>query len=209
MGRYEIQVLDSFDNLTYADGKAASIYGDMPPLVNAARKPGEWQTYDIVFEAPRFNGPTARLARLRHGDLERRVVHNRRLMIGPTSHADGARLHRARPGAAADAAGSRQSGPVPQRLGPAAEGIRPGGPLVRGSRAAGRGSLAARGPRRAEDHRTSGLTDQRTTGLLLPVPPFREPGRQNGRVLVVRDVVEQHEASANSILELDDVQAGG
>jgi hypothetical protein len=56
MGFYEIQVLDSYENLTYADGQAASIYGEYPPLVNAARKPGEWQTYDIVFEAPRFNG---------------------------------------------------------------------------------------------------------------------------------------------------------
>jgi hypothetical protein len=56
MGRYEVQVLDSFENVTYADGQAAAIYGEYPPLVNAARRPGEWQTYDIVFEAPRFNG---------------------------------------------------------------------------------------------------------------------------------------------------------
>jgi hypothetical protein len=56
MGRYEVQVVDSYENITYADGQAASIYGEYPPLVNAARKPGEWQTYDIVFEAPKFNG---------------------------------------------------------------------------------------------------------------------------------------------------------
>ena len=56
MDRYEIQVLDSWDNLTYADGQASAIYGQWPPLVNAARKPGEWQTYDIVWEAPRFDG---------------------------------------------------------------------------------------------------------------------------------------------------------
>jgi len=56
MDRYEIQVLDSYDNRTYADGMAAAIYGDTPPMVNVARKPGEWQTYDIVFEAPKFNG---------------------------------------------------------------------------------------------------------------------------------------------------------
>jgi len=56
MGLYEVQVLDSFENVTYADGQAGSIYGEYPPLVNAARRPGEWQTYDIVFEAPRFNG---------------------------------------------------------------------------------------------------------------------------------------------------------
>jgi hypothetical protein len=55
MNHYEIQVLDSYDNPTYADGGAAAIYGQWPPLVNASRKPGEWQTYDIVFEAPRFD----------------------------------------------------------------------------------------------------------------------------------------------------------
>jgi hypothetical protein len=55
MDRYEVQVLDSYENVTYADGQAAAIYGEYPPLVNAARKPGEWQTYDIVFEAPKFN----------------------------------------------------------------------------------------------------------------------------------------------------------
>ena len=52
--RYEVQVLDTYQNPTYADGQTAAIYGQWPPLANAARKPGEWQTYDIVFEAPRF-----------------------------------------------------------------------------------------------------------------------------------------------------------
>lgn len=52
-GRYEIQVLDSHDNPTYADGQAGAFYGHAAPLVNASRKPGEWQTYDIVFHAPR------------------------------------------------------------------------------------------------------------------------------------------------------------
>jgi hypothetical protein len=52
--RYEIQVLDSFENVTYADGQAAAIYGQYPPLVNASRPPGQWQTYDIIFTAPRF-----------------------------------------------------------------------------------------------------------------------------------------------------------
>lgn len=54
MGLYEVQVLDSHDSATYADGQAAALYGQWPPLSNAARKPGEWQTYDIVFQAPRF-----------------------------------------------------------------------------------------------------------------------------------------------------------
>jgi hypothetical protein len=56
MSRYEIQVLDPYDNPTYADGQASAIYGQFPPLVNPGRKPGEWQIYDIVFEAPRFEG---------------------------------------------------------------------------------------------------------------------------------------------------------
>ena len=54
MGKYEIQVLDSYQNLTYADGSAGSVYGQSPPLVNASRLPGEWQTYDIIFRAPVF-----------------------------------------------------------------------------------------------------------------------------------------------------------
>lgn len=53
-GLYEVQVLDSYDNLTYADGEASAIYGQSPPLVNASRPPGEWQSYDIIFESPRF-----------------------------------------------------------------------------------------------------------------------------------------------------------
>jgi len=56
MGRYEIQILDSFNNRTYADGMMASVYGEWPPLVNVSRKPGEWQSLDIVFEAPKFTG---------------------------------------------------------------------------------------------------------------------------------------------------------
>jgi Domain of Unknown Function (DUF1080) len=52
--RYEIQVLDSFDNPTYPEGSAASIYNQTPPMVNASRKPGEWQTYDIIWTAPQF-----------------------------------------------------------------------------------------------------------------------------------------------------------
>jgi hypothetical protein len=54
--RYEIQVLDSYQNKTYYHGQAASVYKQHAPLVNASRKPGEWQSYDIVYHAPRFNG---------------------------------------------------------------------------------------------------------------------------------------------------------
>lgn len=54
--RYEIQVLDSYDNKTYPEGQCAAVYNQTPPMVNASRKPGEWQTYDIIFTAPRFDG---------------------------------------------------------------------------------------------------------------------------------------------------------
>ncbi len=53
--RYEIQVLDSYDNETYPNGQAASIYKQHIPLVNASRPPGEWQSYDIIYTAPRFD----------------------------------------------------------------------------------------------------------------------------------------------------------
>jgi hypothetical protein len=83
MGRYEIQVLDSYQNPTYADGQAAAIYGQWPPLVNAARKPGEWQTYDIIFEAPEFKGEEvvkpAYFTVIWNGVL----VHNHQASMGP------------------------------------------------------------------------------------------------------------------------------
>jgi hypothetical protein len=53
LGRYEIQVLDSYENKTYFNGQAASFYGHNAPLVNASRKPGEWQAYEIIFHAPK------------------------------------------------------------------------------------------------------------------------------------------------------------
>ena len=85
-GRYEVQVLDSFQNPTYADGQAGAIYGQWPPLVNPTRKPGEWQSYDIVFEAPRFEGRElvgpARVTVFLNGVL----LHNRKDVMGPTSH---------------------------------------------------------------------------------------------------------------------------
>jgi len=55
MGRYEVQILDSYQNQTYYDGQAGAIYKTRPPLVNASRKPGEWQSYDIVFHSPQFD----------------------------------------------------------------------------------------------------------------------------------------------------------
>jgi len=85
-GRYEVQVLDSSDNLTYADGQAGAIYGQWPPLVNATRKPGEWQSYDIVFEAPRFNGATLAKPAYLTVFLNGVLLHNRKEISGPTVH---------------------------------------------------------------------------------------------------------------------------
>ncbi len=86
MGLYEIQVLDSFENPTYADGIAAAVYGQYPPLVNASRPPGEWQTYDIFWQAPRIeNGnltSPAHVTVLHNGVL----VHHHRSIQGPTQH---------------------------------------------------------------------------------------------------------------------------
>jgi len=56
MGKYEVQILDCYENHSYADGMAAAVYGQKPPLANACRQPGAWQTYDILFTAPRFDG---------------------------------------------------------------------------------------------------------------------------------------------------------
>jgi hypothetical protein len=54
-GLYEVQILDSYQNVTYADGEAAAIYGQYPPLVNASRPPGQWQTYDFILHGARFD----------------------------------------------------------------------------------------------------------------------------------------------------------
>ena len=82
MGRYEIQILDSYANRTYADGMMASIYGEWPPLVNVSRKPGEWQSLDIVFEAPHFTGRVTPgyFTILWNGV----IVHNRAELFGST-----------------------------------------------------------------------------------------------------------------------------
>ena len=86
-GRYEIQVLDSYNNPTYPDGQATAIYGQTPPLVNASRKPGEWQVYDIIFSGPRFNedGTVAKpaAATILHNGV---VTQNHTVLIGDTPH---------------------------------------------------------------------------------------------------------------------------
>lgn len=85
-GKYELQILDSFENPTYPDGQAGAMYGQWPPLVNAAREPGEWQAYDGVFIAPRFKDGTlespAYLTVFHNGVL----LHNKQAYLGPTAH---------------------------------------------------------------------------------------------------------------------------
>jgi hypothetical protein len=85
-GRYEIQVLDSWENPTYADGQAGAIYGQWPPLANPVRRPGEWQSYDIVFEAPRFEGQQLRTPAYVTVFLNGVLMHNRKEIMGPTVH---------------------------------------------------------------------------------------------------------------------------
>jgi hypothetical protein len=84
--RYEIQVLDCWNNPTYADGQAGSIYGQWPPLVNPARKPGEWQTYDIFFEAPKFEGDKLAKPAFVTVVFNGVLVHHHKEIIGRMAH---------------------------------------------------------------------------------------------------------------------------
>jgi len=83
MGRYEIQVLDAVNNPTYADGQAGAIYGQWPPLANPARKPGEWNVYDIVFEAPKFEGEKLVSPAYFTVFMNGVLLHNRKASMGP------------------------------------------------------------------------------------------------------------------------------
>jgi hypothetical protein len=86
MGRYEVQVLDCYQNPTYADGTTGALYGQFPPLVNACRQPGEWSTYDIIWEAPAFrDGALAKPAFITVL-LNGLVLHHRQELQGPTQH---------------------------------------------------------------------------------------------------------------------------
>jgi len=86
--RYEVQVLDSYNNRTYRHGQAGSLYKQHAPLVNASRKPGEWQTYDIIYTAPTFNSDTTtfytppRVTVLHNGVL----IQNNVSLRGPTEY---------------------------------------------------------------------------------------------------------------------------
>jgi hypothetical protein len=87
-GLYEVQVLDNYNNRTYRNGQAGSIYKQYVPLVNACRKPGEWQTYDIIYTAPRFASDSTvyftppRVTVLHNGVL----IQNNVSLRGPTSY---------------------------------------------------------------------------------------------------------------------------
>jgi hypothetical protein len=87
LGKFEVQVLDSYQNPTYPDGQAAALYGQHPPMVNASRPPGQWQTYDIAFTAPRFKtGGTLdqpAIVTVVHNGI---VVQNAVRFWGPTAH---------------------------------------------------------------------------------------------------------------------------
>ena len=86
MGQYEIQVLDCYENPTYADGTTGAVYGQYPPLVNACRKPGEWQTYDIIWTGPKFDGDTLISPAFVTVLLNGVVLHYHRSLQGPTQH---------------------------------------------------------------------------------------------------------------------------
>lgn len=86
MSRYEIQIQESHTNVTYADGQAAAIYGQTPPQVNASLPQGEWNSYDIIFEAPKYGKEGLErkaYVTLIHNGV---VVHSHQVIYGPTRH---------------------------------------------------------------------------------------------------------------------------
>ncbi len=86
LGLYELQIFDSYHGGIYADGQAAAIYGQYPPLVNASRPPGQWQVFDVLFAAPRFEGEKLTAPgymTVLHNGV---AVHNHASILGPTEH---------------------------------------------------------------------------------------------------------------------------
>ncbi len=85
-GQYEVQVLDSFNNPTYPDGQAGAMYAQLPPKVNASLPPGAWQSYDIIFETPRWDGDTL----VKKGNVtvihNGVVLHHKQDFTGPSNH---------------------------------------------------------------------------------------------------------------------------
>lgn len=86
-GKYEIQVLDSYDNKTYFVGQCGAVYNQTPPMVNACRKPGEWQTYDIIWTAPTFGEDgkvqTPAYVTVLHNGV---LIHNHTKLVGDTPY---------------------------------------------------------------------------------------------------------------------------
>lgn len=86
MTLYEIQVLDNHENPTYPDGTVGGIYGQYPPLANAIREPGVWNTYDIIWEAPVFDGDNLESPAYVTVLLNNVLLHHRKQLLGPTQH---------------------------------------------------------------------------------------------------------------------------
>ena len=86
-GIYEIQVLDSYENKTYPDGQVGGLYGQTPPLVNASKPPGQWQSYDILFESPRWDDAGKLVKKANTTVIHNGVVlHHKRELTGTTPH---------------------------------------------------------------------------------------------------------------------------
>ena len=86
LGIFELQIIESCDSFIYADGNAGAIYGQFPPLVNPARKPGQWQSFDIFFTPPKFDGETMSspaYVTIVHNGV---VVQNHQEILGTVSH---------------------------------------------------------------------------------------------------------------------------
>jgi hypothetical protein len=84
---YEVQVLDSYQNPTYPDGQCGGLYGQTPPLVNASKPPGQWQSYDIIFESPHWD-PSGQLTKKANVTVIHNgvVLHHKREYAGSTPH---------------------------------------------------------------------------------------------------------------------------
>src|ERR1017187_921215 len=86
MGRYEVQILSGYNNITYADGGAGAIYGVYPPMVNPCLPEGQWNTFDFVFEAPKFDGDKLVKPAFLTLFFNGMMVHNRAQFLGSTAH---------------------------------------------------------------------------------------------------------------------------
>jgi hypothetical protein len=86
LGLYELQVFESYHGGIYADGQAAAIYGQYPPLVNVSRAPGQWQVFDVLFTAPRFEGEKLKAPGYMTVFHNGVAVHNHAAILGPTAH---------------------------------------------------------------------------------------------------------------------------